>query len=381
MTANPADEAETDRRQAAFVTMVDPSIRGAWENVCFKRSLLESLGFETAISSVERRPVKQWAKLYAAAAKRVKRSDLVYVRLELQAAPIVLWARILKKPALIEANGFVIEDSQRSAPVTFVLKHLLRAGVRSRRAIVLGDSGYRAYVLKEFLSPQRADRWRTLPLAALGDPDSRDTSDRSAGPNTAGPATWQKTVMFLGQLLPSQGIPALVEAFASVAPADWRLSIVGSGEPDPELVAAAGRDARVSLEPAVSSAQAGALMRRAGVLAAPYENARGAGYPISSLKSVAYAVTDRPLVLNGRDSLLETFGPQSGTAALPESAGMFVSDGTAAGLASALQRAIAAAESGATYPERRATVLAERGHEGQRRIVAAALADLGVLAE
>lgn len=345
-------------RRAVFVSDVGPDVHGAWSNVQFKSGLIEDIGYRVSVVTVEPGGLADRLRRMLGATVAVMRSRLVYARITPSTAPLLALARLFRRPLLVEVNGFVVEDSQLTGRSLAVVGTLLRFALRGPRSRVLSDLAYRDYAIEEWLGADHRDSWTHLPLVAMGDLGEHRAHRALAGP--------RPEVLYTGFFDRRQGLHDLIAAFGRVAPPQWRLRLVGDGPTRGELVAAAHDDPRISIEETVSQEAAHALMTGAGVLAAPYDFEHGAGHPVSSLKSLSYVMTDRPVLLSRRDTVLESLPTPT------EAHGVFVRDASPGSLDAALRGAIAASE--AAYPDRHETVIGVHGRANQLAIIEDAIA-------
>ena len=292
------------------------------------------------------------ACMIARAAAAALRRPLLYVRLAPRTLPLVgLWV-LIGAPCVAEINGFFVEDHRfpvTRAPMNWVLRQI----GRSRRIVVLGDLGYMGYAREIF---GKEVRWTTVPLPARVVPG-------------VGRGDPRRCVRYVGTLSQWQGLESLIASWQLLRPSGWTLEIAGSGPSREALEAVAlARDVVVRFLGPVSGDDYWETLQTAGVLVAPYEARRGAGSPISSLKGVDYCLTDRPVVLADRDSLVQEL--RLGAEDL-----VFATGTRTAPLCDALEDAIAAAEVGCSAPDRMDRVVRARGIDAVDHALRNALAN------
>jgi glycosyltransferase involved in cell wall biosynthesis len=190
-------------------------------------------------------------------------------------------------------------------------------------------------------------RWVTLPLGVNHRPEITD-------------AEWEPVVRFAGTLNQHQGVETLCMAWIDVRPPGWSLEIVGDGPCASQLRERWGSEESITWRGYQPPEVVWDLIARAGCLAAPYANPRGGRYQLSALKTLEYALTERPMVTSTRDVILDDLASEEHPLVFP-CASSAVPD-----VALALVGAIDAAQRGERAVTRRKVILERRGPDAQR---------------
>jgi glycosyltransferase involved in cell wall biosynthesis len=284
--------------------------------------------------------------------------DIVYARASGLLLPaLALLSRSSARRFFIEVNGYVVDEG---SPYAF---HLARRSMaffrrKGRAVTLLGDHAYKRYA-EERLVPRfgGSAAWRSLPLGL---------QDLPAPPSEEPP---QPRVAFVGSLQAWQGVDDLLAVWDDGFAGRGRvLEIRGPDARGSDVERRASRldDVRVlgPLEPE----EVPSYLERSEVLVAPYVAERHERWGLSSLKTVQYAATTRPIVTYARDSILCDLQP------LGERALAYTWDGRDRGLlAEALAAALAAGSNGRRATERAELVRVRRGPEAQLEQLASIL--------
>jgi glycosyltransferase involved in cell wall biosynthesis len=331
-----------------FVQEAPLSGGGASENCRRKVKLIRQLVPECRILTLSVEGSGMAARLnlaarYLTAVRSLRRVDTVYLRLVPRALVVAGWAAIRRRSVILEANGRLLDNvaDPRMRSVVRVLFDLLS----SRRNVqVVGDLGHRAYYVERWPGV----RWATIPLGVEAFQPSHTASA-------------SREVVFGGTLTPLQGVDELASAFliAKTSLGGARLRIFGSGPAAEGIRALAVADPEIEWSGTVAPDVLRQCLSGASVLVAPYPRKYLDTPSLSSLKVLEYALTDRVIVVPERDSVVQELG-------LSRSDGVITWDGQSVeDLAGCLVDAMALADRGQSFSQRRDRVLRSRGPEAQ----------------
>lgn len=209
-------------------------------------------------------------------------ASVVHVHGVWMPANVVAWSACIRHgiPYVVSPHGMLLAEAlarsrwrKRAIAATVVRRGLERA----RAVHVTSDAEVRAVMA---IAPRA--RPVLIPWGVQLPPS--DATERARG-LVAG---------YLGRILPIKGVDLLVDAWAAIRPAGWRLRLVGA---DPEGYAtllrrrihACGLDDRVTIEPPLASEQTADFLERIGLLVLPSRSenfglvvaeALGAGTPV-----------------------------------------------------------------------------------------------------
>jgi glycosyltransferase involved in cell wall biosynthesis len=270
--------------------------------------------------------------------------DVVYARLVPRSLPIAWLAALLGIRVILEANGFIPGD--RSGVQRLAYLALTRV-TRHRSVSLCGDEAFMRY----FKDRLPHIRWHRLPLGVDED---------EFPPHEVRSSNSPLAIAFGGTLSQEQGIWALTDAVhADPALSRVELWVFGIGPEESALRGYAAHHPNIHLFGQLSPEELRPRLSTAGVLVAPYPSSFRQGYPISVLKVLDYAMTDRVIVVPSRDSLIAEL-----RLGLDDGVLTWAGDSNA-DLRDTLRSALRLAESGATYPDRRARITEVRGQRPQ----------------
>ena len=349
MSASPGSAAATaGPTSVVFVYAANDDHPGIARHVERKLGWLEDCGYQvTGVNAAGRGPRQLVAGRFVRELVAASRHAVIHLRLGRTTLVLAAWLTLLGRPVVAEINGFVhVHVNRRLQPA---VRWALRRLGRAPSVTFVGDASWRPYVTRQAGS---GARFVELPLT----PGQWRIPSR--------PAT--SSIVFGGSLTESQGLLDLVAAWKALPPplaGTWTLQLFGEGPLRARLEDVLGAPVGGPVAgPAYQEALASA-----GVLVAPYRDSLVSGDPLSSLKTLDYATTDRPMVTTVLDVVRHHFDD-------PEAALVFGWDGRSVeGLTHCLVRAIEAAGSPAAQ-DRWRTIEAARGPEVQRAALQTAIA-------
>ena len=254
------------------------------------------------------------------------RGSVVYSRLSKRTLASIIMLGLARRPVVLEINGLTDQFLPRAMRPG--LRWTLRRIVARGSFAIVGDRSWQQYAC-ELLG--QAGNYIELPL--------------TPGVERIASAEPDQTVVFAGTLSAYQGVDQLIDAWNLIADAAWTLKIVGEGPERGALEAQAAGAENIVFLPLLEGQDYHRELARAGVLVGHYPGKGLATYRRSMLKTMDYAVTDRPFVTNRLDTLLDDLdGPADGA---------FVWDlDTAETLAETIRQAMHAATRGDRFPDR-----------------------------
>jgi glycosyltransferase involved in cell wall biosynthesis len=259
-----------------------------------------------------------WARASSATAPRAL---LVYNVFSPLALPVLAAARAWRVPAVA-----IIADLPFGYRLRGVKGMLERLDVRAQLSVLRRFDGL--VVLTPHVA---ADYAPGVPWMRMeGGIHPSDVGDPPPPPRAT---PGERAVMYSGMLNEMNGIPLLLDAFARLRGAEWRLWIYGGGPLAREVKAAAARDPRIVFHPweQVPVAEMRRRQREAAVLVNPRPSGHRANRYSFPSKLLDYLVSGTPVVSTAPPGIPDEYHPHLELAA----------DETPEGLAAAIRRAAA----------------------------------------